>query len=342
MFDSLGAYGKDDPPLLRNKLKVRYSIARHYAQIKDPRWHENLDAAIAISEHCAALPRSTPSDKFFLFGLYAEKALQLSLESGQSPEVGALLERAVNGIEALYRQLPDDRIVAAGVMQIYQRVSFTYGGTARTPETLPKAIAIERKAIALATSLQETRKPNDPDYQSFFRNSLISLGSSLVDAGQFDEGVATLKKALELSLAALRAEPNNQELAGRVLNCIHNLAFAVFSAKKYEQTVVYSRQAFEQYMAVNMESRKIVYIRTYMADINEWLGISLLELDRPAADLAVRRATLGEACKALSESVAYIEEMRVEKLGAVSKGEFKQRIDGLARCKARLAKLTTR
>ena len=339
LFDSLGDYGKGDLRLQRSKLRVRYSIARHYAQAKDPRWHANMETALAIGEHCAGLPDSTSLDKFFLFGLYAEKALQLSLESGQTPEVGALLERAVSGIEALYQRLPDDRVVAEGVVQIYQRASFVYGGTSSTPESLVKAIAIERKAIALATQLEETRKPDSPNYLDYVRNGLIGLGGFLVGTGKFDEGEALLKKALDMTLTALRAEPNNQDLAARALNGIHNLTMAAFDAKKYESAVAYARQAFTLYAGMSAESRKIVYHRDYMATIYGWFGLSLLELDRPTAGLSVRRGRLEEACKALATSVNYIEEKRVEKLGVLSDPRRIQPGAGLTRCRAALAAL---
>ncbi len=339
LFESLGEYGKDDLRLQRSKMRVYYSIARHQAQKKDARWHGNLDTAITIGEHCAGLSGSTSLDKFFLFGLYAEKALQLSLENGQSPEVGALLERAVSGIEAMYQQLPDDRVVAAGVVQIYQRASFVYGGTSSTPESLSKAIAIERKAIALAASLEQTRKPDSPNYLDHVRNGLISLGRYLADAGQFAEGEAVTKQALEMTLTELRAEPNNQDLAARALNSIHNLTLAAFDAKKYDNAVVYARQAFTLHAGLSADTRKIVYHRNYMASINEWFGLSLLTLDRPTAAPAVRRARLDEACKALTASVNYIEEMRVEKLGTLSDEQRIHRIDGLARCRAAQAAL---
>ena len=142
-----------------------------------------------------------------------------------------------------------------------------------------------------------------------------------------------------MALAAQRAEPNNQELAARALNGIHNLTMAAFDAKKYESAVAYARQAFTLYAGMSAESRKIVYHRDYMATIYGWFGLSLLELDRPTAGLSVRRGRLEEACKALATSVNYIEEKRVEKLGVLSDPRRIQPGAGLTRCRAALAAL---
>ncbi len=338
-FESVGTWGSDNLPMQRHKLRSHYSLARHYAQIKDPRWHAHLDTAIAVGEHIAAQPAAISSDKFFLFGLYAEKALQLTQEVGQTPEVGALLERAVSGIEALYRQLPEDRIVAGGVVQIYQRVSYVYGGTKGTPETVLKAIDIERKAIALATKLEETRQPDSPKYQGYIRNGYTSLGRNLVAAGQYDEGVAMLKKALEMNHAALRAEPNNDDIAGRLMNSINNLSFAAFSAKKYETVVEYARQVSIPLKVMSAASRKVIYARNHIGNIHYWLGVSLLDLDRPNTALSTRRARIDEACKALAVSVAESEDILRNKLGTVSDEMMKERSDALARCRSTLATL---
>ena len=49
-----------------------------------------------------------------------------------------------------------------------------------------------------------------------------------------------------------------------------------------------------------------------------------------------------ETCALLADGVAYFDELRASEQGAIFEAEVKERNDGLAQCKARLAKLTTR
>ena len=71
-----------------------------------------------------------------------------------------------------------------------------------------------------------------------------------------------------------------------------------------------------------------------------YLGLALLATaDKPVTTSGNKGAILKEACSLLSDSVAFMDEVRAEKLGPIDEADARERTDGLARCKAQLAKL---
>ena len=83
--------------------------------------------------------------------------------------------------------------------------------------------------------------------------------------------------------------------------------------------------------------------RNNFSEVKTYLGLALLAVaskqDTPAHQ---QNISLKEACALLADSVAFAEEVRAAMPGAIDEDDAQERIAGLARCQAQLAKLGSR
>ena len=75
-----------------------------------------------------------------------------------------------------------------------------------------------------------------------------------------------------------------------------------------------------------------------LSEVKTYLGLALLAAaGKPGIAPDRHAAGLKEACALLTDSVAFVEEVRAGNPGIGDEGDVQERIEGLARCKAQRA-----
>lgn len=334
---SIDAERGRDLASLRERTNTSYVLARAYAVQADPRWKPEIELVVALSDRAAALPGATTRDRGRVAGALAEQAHLTSLFSGQSPEVDALVQRAIASLEQLAAEAPADTTVRMNLASTYHRAAEILSGDKRTPESLKLAIAVRRKGLALYDAL-ERELPNDQRIPTIRAENLVGLADALAAAGETREAVAVAADAKRRYGALHRADPKNADLASSHMQALTTASTVARLAGDLPAAKREAREAIALERTLPEATRASKEGRNYRADAQYALGMALFETGK-RADAARRGALLREARPLLAAAVDFIAAARTEKLGAIPEGEAKAREDALRACDQALARL---
>ena len=341
LFVSLGAYKADDLAVQREFLSLRYLLARSYMQKGDPRWRDNMAAAATLAAHVAGLKGAGPRDRGSASLVLAEQAQLTTVMIGSSPESEAMIDRAVLQLEQLLREFPDEYAVQEPLAASYLRAASVYESNRKAPQNIAKAIEFRRKAQAMYEIIL-AKRANDSRIKTALLFNQMGLADNLAQARRYAEADQTIQRALKQARLQAAADPKNGYLLATVLQALGTAVRIAYRSDDFSNTIQRGRETLAHIATMPSELKKTRDAREAFADMKFYMGLALLAtIDKPVATSGNKGAILKEACSLLSDSVAFMDEVRAEKLGPIDEADARERTDGLARCKAQLAKLNS-
>ena len=333
LFIDLGARKADDIAVQREHIMLRYSLSRAYAQNSDPRWQENIAAAVQLAERAAALKDAMPRDRVRAATMASEQAHLTSVLTGQTPAAESQIEQAITDLEKLQRDFPGQAPFREHLGHAYRRGGDIFSGSRHTPESMTKAVELLRKSLDIFSALSR-EYPNQQRYAMFAASSQGVLADALEMMGRHSEADEAIMLALQRNRALSQADPKNIQQRTTIIT---NLASAARIAYRRSDLVTArqrGRDAIALYLLLPADQRTVRESRDILADAQAYLGLALLASADQSGKPMPRSRTWPEACKLLAESVAFVEEMRASHATAIDEDAAKERSDGLARCKA--------
>ena len=342
LFIALGDYKADDIGVQREHMMLRYRLARAYVQNSDARWQENVAAAVKLAERVASLKGAGPKDRSYVAGVLAEQAHLTSRLIGQSPEAEALVEKAVLMQEYLLREMPGELAVRDILARVYQRAADIFAGNRRTPQSLAHALGLHAKASALITALVR-EYPNEQRYPLLFVENHVRGAQYLSYAGRYAKAGQVIESALTQHRELVAADPENVGESAYILDTLGVATRIGYRQGDHAKAIRRGREGLAHFAATPEELRNMRDSRTSLSEVKSFLGLALMAVaDRPGASPGRQAASLKEACALLADSVAFVEEVRGANPGAGDEDDAREYTDGLARCQAQLAKLSSR
>ena len=145
--------------------------------------------------------------------------------------------------------------------------------------------------------------------------------------------------ALQRNRALSEADPKNIQQRTTIMSNLASAARIAYRRGDFVKANQRGRDAIALYLLLPADQRIVRESRDVLADAKAYIGLALQAPTGQPDKSAQRQRTLQEACKLLAESVAFVEEMRASHAGAIDEDAAKERSDGLAGCKAQMAKL---
>ncbi|MBL8523986.1 MAG: serine/threonine protein kinase [Betaproteobacteria bacterium] len=335
LFAELGDYKANDISLQRDHLRLRYALARMYAQRGDARWQEDIEAAVRLAERVATLDGAGPRDRARVAGALAEQAHLISILVGQTPEAEAKIDKAIALLEALNTEMPGQTGVIDNLASTYQRAANIFSGNRRTPGSLTRAIGYREKATTLFIA-QEKAHPEDQRYRSILAENRREMAANLMQAGRHAEAEAAYRIAIANAREYAKADPADAARRADVLDCLATGASIAQARNEPREAFSRAREGLAIFRALPAETRALREVRSEHADAQMFAGLAQIDLSArlPASQ---RVPMLKQACDWLEQSVAFLQEVRVGKQGAIDEASASLRTDGLARCRTALA-----
>jgi tetratricopeptide (TPR) repeat protein len=235
---------------------------------------------------------------------------------------------------------PGDRAVLEALAQIYERAARTYTGGNRTPQSVRLSIEFNRKAIATAEKIL-VAKPEDVRWLKFRASALVELSKTLAHAGEYAEADRTIGEALQLSAQLYARDPNNVELAMERLMTLENASTAAYRVGDMERTIRFARDTIAQGGRMPEAARSTPVIRSHISESNALIGGALLVMARaPSLGREKRLLMLTEARSLLTGHIAFLNEVRRDKLGALDADVDKEVMAAIKACDDAIAKLS--
>jgi tetratricopeptide (TPR) repeat protein len=326
--------------VLREHVLLSFALARSYIIVADSRWQAEIAETVRLAGRVASLPGATIGDRARAAVIVAEQSALTSGMLSRNPELEALANRAVAVVEALAAEKPDDSAVLEALAQIYQRTARTYTAGNRTPQSVRLSIDFNRKAIAAAEKILAA-KPEDVRWLKFRASSLVELSKTLARAGEYAEADRTIGEALQLSAQHYARDPNNVELAIERLMTLENASTAAYRVGDMERTVRFARETIAQGGRIPEASRNTTIIRSHISESKALIGGALLVMARaPSLDREKRLSMLTEARLLLTGHIAFLDEARRDKLGALDADVDKEVMAAIKACDEAIAKLS--
>ena len=339
LFAALGDYRADDTGVQREHMKLRYALARAYAQRGDPRWQENIAASVMLAERVAAMKGASARDRSDAPSMLAEQASLSTIIKGHSLEAEAQIDKAVSTLEGLLREIPGEVVVQDILASAYERGAGVFAEGQRRSPSLTRAIEMRRKALALLAKLVQEHQ-DAQRYPKVLAGNQVSLARDLEKAGRYAEGDETIVQALKAQKALVVADPNNAGELAEILGT-HGLAVRIaYRQGDHAKAIRRGRAGQSHFAATPDELKKTLSTRNDLSEATTYLGLALMATSAKAGTAPDRQVTrLKEACALLADSVAFVDEVRAAMPGAGDEEDVRERRDGLARCRAHMAKL---
>jgi eukaryotic-like serine/threonine-protein kinase len=339
LFVVLDAVKPNDIEVLREHRDLSFVLARACIAIGDARWQGEIADTVKLAARVVALPGATSRDRAREATMMAEQAHLTTIKLGPSPELEALMAKALANLEALAREAPGETVVRVNLSYTYLRAGAMFGLGNRTPERVRKATEYDRKALAAIRTVLAS-KPDDANAQRVELSALLELVRVLSYAGEHGEADRTMSEVLALGAKRVARDPKNIEVFTDTLELLNLGSLAAFRVGDIPRAIRLGREALAQAARLPQDTQKAVYVRNSVAEAKSHLGAALLaSAQSHSLDRGRRLALLTEARSLLVDAVAFLDQIRAEKLGSVDESEAKEIVDTLERCDAAIARL---
>jgi len=250
-----------------------------------------------------------------------------------------MVERAAAILEALARESPRDTGVCTNLASTYQRAAIIFTGDKRTPRSIAQGVAYYRKAVEALRALA-VELPRDNRIPKLLAQNLVGLANSLVLAGEPREADRLIGEAVAIAARLAAVDPGNAEGATDQLSVLAQAALVAHRAGDPPRAIGHARAALAIAARLPGDTRRSRDVRSDVADTRATLGRALVaRAGAPRHPPAARLADLREARGLFAEALAFLDEVRAEKLGAFAEEEERELRDDLRRCEAALARL---
>jgi serine/threonine protein kinase len=339
LHEAIDAARPADIAALREHTSLSYVLARAYVLRADPRWQDEITRTVALARRTAALPGATPRDRARVAGAMAEQASLTGLMVGQGPQVEALVAQAVDLLEALAKEEPGNAAVLQNLASTHQRAGNLLTGNRHTPASVRAGAEHYRKGAELLRS-QLAGRPGDERLGKLLLENLVGRANALALAGEPREADRVMAEALAMSADFIASDPANVEAATDRITTLAQAAFVANRAGDPARAIRHAREALAVAARLPADVLRIRDVRSNVAEAKAFLAYGLLAAAQaPRAGRGKRLAGLREARGLLRESLAFVDEARAEKLGAVPEDEVRQMQEALRRCEEGIARL---
>ncbi|MGE0357592.1 MAG: serine/threonine-protein kinase [Burkholderiales bacterium] len=340
LFVALEALRPDDVEVLRERERLGNALAKSYALIADPRWRARMAEDAQLARRIASLPGATSGDRARETIVLAEQAQLTGLRLGRDRGVESAMDQAVEKVEALARERPDDLVVLEAKASVYGRAANAYTYGKRTRESVRQSVDFNRKALAAAESIL-AGKPENEHWLKFRAATLVDLAKTLNHAGENAEADRTIAEALAQNARLYARDPKNVELGIARLVTLENASVAAYRVGDMPRTLRLAREALAQESRLPGSARGTITTRAHVAESKALIGGALLSMaSAPALGRDKRLAMLVEARPLLAEAVAFLEEVSRLKLGALDESYIREIKDAARHCDEAIAKLS--
>jgi eukaryotic-like serine/threonine-protein kinase len=338
LFAAADAARPNHAATLRDLSKLSYALAKSYWILSDPRWRQEITAAIALAERVAALPGATLGDRSFVAFALGDKAHLTSVLSGLTPEVEATLKQAIAILEPMVREAPGQVELREALVGAYTRLGSALSNTGRTARSLREGIVYARKSRDLARALS-AEFPNDGRKQGYLWRATHELARMLSLIGEHREADRTIAEAIALSAMLAARDPANMTVAIDRVHTLSQAALIAYRLGDQPRAIARGREAVAFAEKLPLETRKSRDVRARIAEANAFLGYGLFAASREVGERERQLALLREGCPLLAGGVAFMAEFRALKQGSVPEDDVKAMTDATNRCNEALARL---
>ncbi len=341
LFVALGNLKANDIAIQREHLLLRYSLARAYVQNGDARWQENIDEVVKLAAHIVTLPNASSHDRLRVPRMLAEQALLTSTMLGQTPAGETTINKAVLKLETMLRESPGDREILSNLASTYQRAAHIFAGNKSTPQSLTHAIEMRKKSIETYNKLA-SEYPHNQELRKQVALNQMALAVHFAKVRRYAEANDAIESALAQQKTLYASDPQNMAMNADILHTLAPATAIAYWQADLSKAIRYGRAGLSHFAAMPTELQKMLEVRSTRSDVLAYLGLALLAHEVNGTTTGMRPAPLREACALLSESVAFMDQLRASQPGAIDEGDAKEISEGLARCRAQMVKLGSR
>ncbi|MBL0141508.1 MAG: serine/threonine protein kinase [Betaproteobacteria bacterium] len=339
LFVALDALRPDDINSVREHWNLSYNLAKAYFMKDDSRWEAEIASAVVLAERAAALPGATPGDRARSASTLSEQALLGKLLRGPSQEVEAVIRRSISILESLAREAPGDATVRDNLILTYERAGKVLSSSGR-PAAAMEGVEYYRKVLVLIRGVMAAN-PNDRKMAETEQSYLTQLSVALSQSGQLLEADRTIAEAVDRGAELVARDPKNVAPAMGHLGALNTAALIAYRMGDHPRTVRFGREALAVAARIPEDTQKTRDWRGASAEAKALVGAALLgSAGRAAPDRGRQLAMLTEARSLLADAVAFVDQLRAEKLDSkFVKGADDEIRDALKHCDEALAKL---
>lgn len=302
-------------------------------------WQPEIAASVLLAERVAALPGATRADRAHVAATPAAQARLSSMMFGNSPDAEAEVRRSIAILETLLREGPGEPVVRETLMATYESAAKVLTSSNRTAASVQEAVGYYRKAVEMVRE-DMAANPGDGRMPALEQQYLTALALTLSLSGQYPEADRTIVEALERGAKLLARDPRNIAPAIDYLVSLNNAALIAYRMGDPPRVIRHAHAALAVAARMPEETRKTVRVRGQLAEVKALNGGALLvAAGNPALARARRLALLTEARPLLAEAVAFVDQIRAEKLFAYPESVAREITDALRRCDEAIAKL---
>ena len=253
-----------------------------------------------------------------------------------------MIDKAVLQLEQLLREFPDEYAVQEPLSASYLRAASVYESNRKSPQNIVRAIQFRAKTQSMYEIIL-AKRANDVRFQTALLFNQIGLADNLAQVRRYAEADQTIQAALMQARLQAAADPGNTYQLVTILQALGTSVRIAYRNGDFANTIQRGRETLAHFSTLPGELQKTRDARDTFADMKSYLGLALLATaDKAVANAGKQAATLKEACSLLADSVAFMDEVRAEKLGPIDDADASERTNGLAQCKAQLTKVVSR
>jgi eukaryotic-like serine/threonine-protein kinase len=328
LFVSLGDFKADDNAFLMEKSSLYYSLARVYAQDRDPRWKENMVRAVQVAEQRARLKDASPGARGIAAFLPGELAYMSNRLVGQTPEAELEIAKSIAAMESLVREFPASQGLRSNLRGIYQRAGEIFSGDGTNAQSVTRAIELQRKALAICIAMVE-EFPEKHLYKESLAENRVFLSRILAKRGQFDEARNEVDNALAEQRVLFTNDPKNATARLGIVQTLYTATQISERAGDFPQSIIRGREGLAQYEPLPSDVQKTPEARGIQTGIRQFLGLALLgTAGKPGKRSGSRDVLRNEGCALLRMTAQFNQEV----LAVVDEGDAAELASGLAQC----------
>jgi len=249
------------------------------------------------------------------------------------------MARAFALLEAQVPEVPGRADLRGIMARVYERAGAMQVSTGRTAQSVRDAVGNFRKAREITRELH-AEFPEDDRKRSNELESITNLARALALAGEYREADRTIREAVESSQGLVARDPTDAALAIERMGILVVAADIAGLLGENARAIRHGREALAHAARLPKETRKSRDVRARIAEAKVFTGYGLLaSAGADSLERGERLAKLREARSLLADGVAFLGEMRTEKLGSVPEDVERKLTDALKRCNEAIARL---
>jgi len=339
LYVALDALTPRDAAALRSHWTLSILLARARAMANNPEWQPETAVARDLAARLVALPGADRVDRARVAIAMVEQANMLHFKLGQTPEVEAQVARGIEMLEAIAAEVPGDPEMRRYLSAAYQKGAGIFNGLKRTKESTRRAIEYNRKSLALAREVQAV-DPLAARVNRFELTNLTTMSEMLWFVGEHAESGRVIGEAIALAQRMQARDPDDAGLALQVISMLAQATTVASEAGDTPRAVRHGREALAVAGRLPKSALQSIDARNSITEAKYALAEALMaSAAGKGRTRAEKLALLREARSLLTDSLAFAEEVRVQKLVPYPEEIAREMMEAHRKCNAEIARL---